>query len=137
MDRPAPRVLESECLFSAIRARGPGGQNVNKVASAVRLSFSIPDSSLPEAIKQRLLALHDHRISSAGVIMIRADTRRSLEANRADALERLQALVEQVSTPVRARKATRPGRAARARRMEVKSARGQVKRLRGRVRTDD
>lgn len=103
----------------------------------MRLSFSIPDSSLPEAIKQRLLALHDHRISSAGVIMIRADTRRSLEANRADALERLQALVEQVSTPVRARKATRPGRAARARRMEVKSARGQVKRLRGRVRTDD
>lgn len=127
-------LREEEMEFSAIRAQGAGGQNVNKVSNAVHLRFSIPDSSLPEAIKLRLLALNDQRITADGVVVIKAQTSRSLEQNRADAIARLQALVDSVATLPKARKPTRPTRNSQRKRVDTKVGRGEVKRLRGRVR---
>ncbi|MHB1669788.1 MAG: alternative ribosome rescue aminoacyl-tRNA hydrolase ArfB [Thiomonas sp.] len=127
-------LREEEMEFSAIRAQGAGGQNVNKVSNAVHLRFSIPDSSLPEAIKLRLLALNDQRITADGVVVIKAQTSRSLEQNRADAIARLQALVDSVATLPKARKPTRPTRSSQRKRVDTKVGRGEVKRLRGRVR---
>jgi ribosome-associated protein len=129
-----PIVLrEDEMEFNAIRAQGAGGQNVNKVSNAVHLRFSIPDSSLPDAIKLRLLALSDQRITEGGVVVIKAQTSRSLEQNRAEAIARLQALVDSVATLPKARKPTRPTRSSQRKRVEAKVGRGEVKRLRGRV----
>jgi ribosome-associated protein len=118
-------------VFSAMRAQGAGGQHVNKVSSAVHLRFAVAQSSLPDDVKARLLALKDRRITADGVVVIKAQVHRSQEQNRADALARLQALVDQVARAPRLRRATRPTAASQRRRLEGKLARGVVKRLRG------
>jgi ribosome-associated protein len=117
----------AEVDFSAIRAQGAGGQNVNKVSSAVHLRFDIPASSLPDAVKERLLALRDQRITDEGVVVIKAQAHRSQDMNRQDALARLQALVDGVAQPPRPRKATKPTKASQRRRLEGKSQRAEVK----------
>ncbi len=126
-------VPEDEVEFSAIRAQGAGGQNVNKVSSAIHLRFDIPRSSLPEAVKERLLALRDSRITLEGVLVIKAQTSRSQEMNRAEAMQRLQELVDSVATPPRKRRPTKPTAASKRRRLESKTQRGQVKAARGKV----
>ncbi len=122
---------EREVRISAVRAQGAGGQNVNKVSSAVHLRFDIRASSLPEELRQRLLRLADARITAEGEIVIKAQRYRTQQANRLDALQRLQALLARAATPPRPRKATRPTRASRERRLQAKRERGQTKALRG------
>ena len=126
-------VDPAEVEFTAVRSQGAGGQNVNKVSSAAHLRFDIMASSLPEEVKQKLCALADQRVSGDGVIVIKAQTHRSLPRNQSDALARLQALVDLVSTPEVPRRATRPTRASRRRRLEGKARRGDVKASRQRV----
>lgn len=133
MPDPLIPLREEEMDFSAIRAQGAGGQNVNKVSNAVHLRYDIPASSLPELIKARLLALSDQRITVEGVVVIKAQSSRSLEQNKTDAVERLQALIDSVAVLPKARKATRPNRSSQRKRLEGKAAKGDVKRLRGRV----
>ena len=131
---PAPlQVDEAEVEFSAIRAQGAGGQNVNKVSSAIHLRFDIPASSLPDGVKERLLALRDSRITDAGVLVLKAQQHRSQEQNRSDAMERLNALVASVERPPLARRATKPTYGSKQRRREGKSQRSETKALRGRV----
>jgi ribosome-associated protein len=120
--------------FSAVRAQGPGGQNVNKVSNAVQARFDIGASSLPPHVKDRLRALPDARITREGVVVIKAQRSRSLERNREDALARLQALVDAAADVPRARKATRPTLGSQRRRLETKARSGAVKALRGKVR---
>ena len=134
MSQPALlQVDESEVQISAIRAQGAGGQNVNKVSSAIHLRFDIPASSLPEDVKQRLLALRDSRITQDGVLVIKAQQHRSQDMNRLDAFSRLHELVNSVARPPKPRRATKPTYGARQRRLEGKSQRAQTKALRGRV----
>jgi ribosome-associated protein len=135
---PAPAALaghphEDEIEFSAIRAQGAGGQNVNKVSNAVHLRYDVTASSLPEAVKTRLLAWRDQRISGDGVVVIKAQDHRSLERNRQDAMDRLRELILLAAHVPLQRRATKPTRGSQRRRVEGKVIRGQVKALRGKV----
>ena len=123
-------IAENELEFQQIRASGPGGQNVNKVSSAIHLRFDIQASSLPTRCKQQLLALHDRRVSADGIIVIKSQRHRSQEMNRADALSRLEELIRRAMYKPKPRKPTRPSAAARRRRVDDKKARGRLKRLR-------
>ncbi|MEH6628906.1 MAG: alternative ribosome rescue aminoacyl-tRNA hydrolase ArfB [Motiliproteus sp.] len=126
-------IADDELEISAIRAQGAGGQNVNKVSSAIHLRFDIRRSSLPDFYKDRLLALSDQRISSDGVIIIKAQSFRTQEKNRQDALDRLVQLIREATVVQKARRATKPSRNSQKKRMDKKSQRGQTKNLRGKV----
>ena len=128
-----PVLVEADVQWTAVRSQGPGGQNVNKVASAVHLRFDVRASRLPEDVQQRLLALGDSRITTEGVVVIKAQKYRTQEHNLWDGLERLNALVASVARPPRARKATKPTWGSQQRRLQGKSVRSGIKALRGRV----
>jgi len=131
--RPLITIAEAEVDISAIRAQGAGGQNVNKVSSAIHLRFDIPASSLPEDVKERLLALRDKRITAEGVLIIKAQGHRTQDMNRLDAYARLQDMVQSVALPPKPRRATRPTRASKERRLQDKSQRSAIKESRGKA----
>jgi len=129
-------IDEREIDLTAIRAQGPGGQNVNKVASAIQLRFDIAASSLPPEIKEKLLALSGQRLTTDGCIVLKAQEFRDQSANRAEALRRLATIIADACRPRRLRRATRPTMASRRQRLERKNRRGRLKSLRGKVQED-
>lgn len=130
-------IPESEIRFTAVRSRGPGGQNVNKVSSAVHLRFDAANSTaLPDDVRERLLRLNDHRITEAGIINIKAQNSRSQEKNRIDALDRLRDLVQQATVVPKLRKKTRPAKRIKEKRLADKAHRSRVKHSRGKVADD-
>lgn len=126
-------VVLREVVFTAVRAQGPGGQNVNKVSSAVHLRFDVQASSLPDAVKARLLQSADQRITKDGVIVIKAQTSRSRDQNKAEALARLEAMIAEAAHVLPVRRATQPTLASQRRRREAKSQRASIKAGRGKV----
>ncbi|MCG6966573.1 MAG: aminoacyl-tRNA hydrolase [Chromatiaceae bacterium] len=130
---PHISVPDDELEWQAIRAQGAGGQNVNKVSSALHLRFDIRASSLPEPVKERLLAMRDQRISNDGIVIIKAQRFRTQEKNRADALERLREMIVDASRTSKKRRPTKPTLSSQRKRMDSKTRRGQTKRLRGSV----
>ena len=126
-------IPDSEIDLQAIRSQGPGGQNVNKVSTAIHLRFDIDKSSLPEFYKQELLRLNDNRISKEGIIVIKAQASRSQEQNREEALGRLQALVKSVAVTQKRRRPTKPTKGSKIKRVDKKTKRGQLKNLRGKI----
>ncbi|HJW51086.1 MAG TPA: alternative ribosome rescue aminoacyl-tRNA hydrolase ArfB [Burkholderiaceae bacterium] len=133
MPRIAYTLTEDEIELQAIRAQGAGGQNVNKVSNAVHLRFDVRSSSLPDELKERLLARRDQRITDDGIIVIKAQSYRSLEKNRADALTRLRTVIDAAASIPLTRRPTRPTKSAKRKRVDSKVQRGQVKAMRRRV----
>jgi len=132
----APRLTPADVTWTAVRAQGAGGQNVNKVASAIHLRYDVPAARLPDDVKARLLASGDRRITPDGVVVIKAQRHRTQERNLADAIERLQALVDAASHAPRVRKPTHPTKGSQRRRVDTKVKRGQLKAARGKLHGD-